>query len=578
MGRSTALFLLASLLVGFFASASVARAESYEWQRTHRLLAHEGLELDPAPEGKQIAWVRIVRDDVFVEDEIWPTWFNIFHCRTRDEVIRRELLFEAGNALADVRLEESMRNLRGMGIFALVRIVAVRVQDNGKVGVVVHTRDLWSLRIEQDFNITTQINTLLVRLTERNLAGRQKSIGGDFLLVPKTYSLREFYYDRRVWGMPVSLSQSATVIFNREHGDAEGSVWSAALGKPYFNLKQRYDYAVSGSYSTSIARRLLNGDLDVYPAQGDVRAYRAWREESKSVGISGSIRRGERYKQTFGAGFSYRELDAFAIRETELPSALAEDFERDVLPRQRREIGPSVNYDIFIPTFHIFENLGTFGQSENVRVGPYTNLTVRAPLRMFGSSTNSWVLANGLGFVLAPAGGLVDAGIWSGTRYEESALVDQWTTSRLRGATPVFAKLRLVSSTTLELRRNDTTQTLVALGANNGLRGYPSQSIYGYGADKLLQNLEIRTLPIAWQAVHVGGVLFADVGSVFDRWREMQLHYAVGVGLRVFFPQFNRYPFSLDGGAGLDPPFRFTPTVTGGQIVPLTATEDALGN
>ncbi len=74
----------------------------------------------------------------------------------------------------------------------------------------------------------------------------------------------------------------------------------------------------------------------------------------------------------------------------------------------------------------------------------------------------------------------------------------------------------------------------------------------------------------------MGGVVFCDVGSVYQRWREMQLHYAVGVGLRIVFPQFSRYPFAFDGGAGLDPPFRFTPTFQGGQVVPLTATEDAL--
>lgn len=569
----------ALLCFGLLSEAALpARAESYEWQRTQQLLAREKLELDPAPEGKTIAWVRIVRDDVFVEDEVWPTWPNFFHFRTRDEVIRRELLFETQGPLREARLEESMRNLRGMGIFALVRIVAVRTKDPNQVGVIVHTRDLWSLRLEQDFNITTQINSLLLRITERNLLGRQKSIGGDFLLTPKTYSLREFYYSRRVLGSPLSLTQSTSVVFNRDRGEPEGSIWSGSLGRPYFNLKQRYSYLLLGGYSTLVGRRVLNGEVDTFqdPAGGPLFARRAWREQVRSASISGSFRRGESYKQTFGASFSYRDSEAFAIGETALPDALRDEFAQNVLPRQRREVGPGIAYDIFMPKFAVFENLGTFGQSENVQLGPYLETGVRAPLKMFGSTTNSWVLRSSLGIVFAPGGGLIELGAAATTRYEQSKLVDQLTTGLVRGATPVFAAMRLVSRTTVELRRNDTAQSLVALGANNGLRGYPSQSIYGYGESRLLQNVELRTLPIAWQAVHVGGVVFADVGSVFPRWRQMELYYAVGVGLRVFFPQFNRYPFSLDGGVGFGPPTRFTPTITGGQVVPLTATEDAL--
>src|SRR4051794_11778772 len=47
---------------------------SYEQQRVNHVLAEQKFDLEPAPEGKRIAFVRIVRDDVFVKDEIWPLW------------------------------------------------------------------------------------------------------------------------------------------------------------------------------------------------------------------------------------------------------------------------------------------------------------------------------------------------------------------------------------------------------------------------------------------------------------------------------------------------------------------------
>jgi hypothetical protein len=170
---------------------------------------------------------------------------------------------------------------------------------------------------------------------------------------------------------------------------------------------------------------------------------------------------------------------------------------------------------------------------------------------------------------------LIETRFGASTRYEENVLVDQHVTALLRGASPLFSIFRFVGSVNLDVRRRDTAKTYVTLGADNGLRGYPSQSIFGFGADRLLCNFELRTLPIEWQAVHLGGVIFYDTGSVFTDVHQLHMQHAVGVGIRILFPQFNRYPFSLDGGMPLDPSFRFrpTPTFESSQVVPISANE-----
>ena len=70
---------------------------------------------------------------------------------TDPEVIERELLLAEGDVYDEARAEESMRNLRALGIFALVRIVAVTTPDPKRSGLLVYTRDLWSLRLETGF-------------------------------------------------------------------------------------------------------------------------------------------------------------------------------------------------------------------------------------------------------------------------------------------------------------------------------------------------------------------------------------------------------------------------------------------
>lgn len=557
------------------AQALPVRADSYEWQRTEKLLARLALTPEPAPDGKRIAWIRIVRDDVFVEDEIWPTWFNWFHGLTREHIVRRELLFEEGEPYVNARVEETMRNLRGMQIFALVRIVAVKTDDPDAVGMVVHTRDIWSLRLETDFSVTTQVDSLLLRLTERNLFGRNQTVGADYTLLPMTYTLRQFYGVRRVWGSTFRFAENTSVVFNRESGKAEGSSWYVSGGEPYYNLAQRFAWAAEFEYDTRVARQVQRGQvLRFQPVEDGPYALRVWRHKYTAAALGGSYRRGHAYKQSFGWGWDYRNLDVRPTRETALPPELRDEFERRVLPRERTESGPYLSYDILTPRYVTFVDLGTFGQSENVRVGPYASAAVRAPIKAFGSTTQSWVFSSSIGFVLAPGGGLIEGRTGGSTRYEDGMLVDQLWTGMVRGATPVIRFFRLVARVAVESRRRDTSRALVSLGANNGLRGYTSQYFYGYGASRALANVELRTLPIAWQALHVGAVVFYDVGSVFDRFADMRLHHAAGLGLRVLFPQFNRYPFTLDGGMSADPDFRLVPTFTSGQVVPLTALED----
>src|SRR5690348_16566476 len=83
---------LLSCAVG--ADAQANTQDSYEWERTKRLLDKLDLTVDEQPEGKKIGWIHVVRDEVFVHDEIWPEWWNWFHGKTRERIIRRELLFE----------------------------------------------------------------------------------------------------------------------------------------------------------------------------------------------------------------------------------------------------------------------------------------------------------------------------------------------------------------------------------------------------------------------------------------------------------------------------------------------------
>lgn len=569
------LLALAWLLV----VASNARAETYEWQRTERLL--RALSLEPAvqAEGKRIAWIRVVRDEVFVEDEVWPKWPNWFHATTREDVVRRELLFAEGEPYSELAIEESMRNLRVMGTFTMVRIVPVAIAGSSDVGVLVHTRDIWSLRLETTFKITSFVEEFVVRGAERNFLGRNKTVAVDLTIVPQSYLLSGYFYTRRVWGSDVALTQRVGVYVNRAAERPEGSLWRLELGEPYYNLRQRFSWRTFVDYKDGIARYRDGRDVrtisapNIGPPFTDPKL--AFRLRNLMAYALASVRHGQTTKQTYSLGWDVRYVDPKPVAETQLAPELESWFRREVMPRRRTEIGPLLMYELFTARYATFENLSSFGQSENVRVGPTASFVTRLPLQTFGSNTNSWYLQASAGLAHAAGGFWLDSKIEARARYEGARLVDQRMELLVRGASPIlFRAFRIAYRSTLELRRRDLYNTYVSLGAGNGLRGYPSQSIAANGANLFLTNIELRTLPVEWQAVHVGAVIFYDVGTVYRSLGDARLYHSVGIGLRVLLPQFNRYPFAFDAGSSWDPGFRLVPTVSSGQIVPMTVAED----
>jgi hypothetical protein len=580
------------IMLGFCVAqtAAVGNAQSnrpsYEEKRLDRELARRALTVDPLPEGKRIAYVTVVREDVLASDEFWPTWPNYLHWLTKDSVVRRELLMHEGDAYRQQRVDESMRNLRDLSIFSLVRIVAVRTKDPQEVGLLVYARDLWSLRLETGLSGAGDALYLTTQVSERNFLGLNKLLTARFDLDPKAFSLGEVYVDPRVLMGELALRQSFDLIFNRESGNTEGSQGLLVLERPYYNLEQTWSYGTSASYAVYVNRTLRGAEIKSFKPDDeggvvqcdtpDPACMRSvWNDRNVRASLYASYRRGEHYKQTFtwGAGASNRAVAANA--ETELRPSQEETFKQLMLPLPRRQIYPYTSYDLWLPTYEVYRDLGTFGQSESVRTGPNVHGGVSAPLRAFGSSTDSVIFNGTLGYVLGDANGLLEGSTSASARYEDGGVVDQQLTGRLRAATPAWFLGRLVLYASWMGQRRDTSNTRITLGGDNGLRGYPSGAFTVVGGSRLRGNLEYRTLPLVIESVHIGAVAFYDAGSVYASLKHVPFHQSVGAGLRLLIPQFNRTPFCVDFGFPLEGGFSVLATYGTEQPVPLTATEDA---
>ncbi len=588
---------------GAHAQAPAAREPTYETQRLQRFLRNERLDEDPAPEGKRIAYLRVVRREVLEPDDLSvpivlphfaPTWPNHFHWLTEDATVRRDVLLHEGEPFTVALAEESMRNLRDMGAFSLVRIVAVRTHDPRRVGVVVYTRDLWSLRLEEQLAGVGTTYSLGLQLIERNFLGRNKSLAGSFTLDPLTYTLGQSYLDPRVLGGELRLYEDFSVILNRGSDRAEGTAGTLLFGRPFHDLAQRVAYDLLAQYADLVSRDTSGGRVVGFNANpGLVHGKtcrpgqagclpRVWDDFSVKLEAAASRRFGERYTQTWTAGAGFQDRNVAANAETGVSGAQLAVFDREVLPRVRRSVYPFVRYRLDLPTYAVFTNLGTFGQSESLHTGPRLDARFELPLSAFGSSSDGFVTRASAGYVWAKHDALFDVLASSAARLDASQVQDEHGQLRIRGATPSYAWLlgRMVFRGVWDERRRDSQRTLVALGGDNGLRGYASQYFYDFGASYLQANLEYRTQPWVLSSVHLGLVAFYDAGSVYTQLSRAHGHHAAGLGLRALFPQFNRYVFRIDCGAPLDTP-GFAMTLSwlsygSDQLIALTPGEDAL--
>ena len=211
-----------------------------------------------------------------------------------------------------------------------------------------------------------------------------------------------------------------------------------------------------------------------------------------------------------------------------------------------------------------------------MRVGPTASFGTSVPLRAFGSSTNSIRFSSGLGYVLADGEGLLEGALGAGSSFEDGRVVDQALSGLLRGATPAWLVARLVAYASWSGRRRDTGNSVVTLGGDNGLRGYDSAAFLAIGGERMRGNLELRSLPLVFASIHLGGVLFYDFGSVYTSLRTAELHHSVGAGLRLLFPQINRTPFAIDVGLPLEGGFGVLVSYASEQAVPLTSNDDVI--
>jgi hypothetical protein len=565
MRASCALTMLLVLLL----APAHARADGYtdlgelERAAVDSALAQRGLVIEPSPEGKRVGVVHVFTQEVFQpSDGRLLTWFNHFHYTTRDDHLRRESLLGPGDAYDQSKVDETVRILRNRTLYSdrdpplsgIVAVVPVKAAQPNTVDLLIVTRDVWSLRLNSDWNFQPgYLINFNASLSENNLLGRRKHAALTYTLNPDDMWLGPNYLDPNLLGTRVRLTVARYEIWARKIGELaagphEGSSSWVRVEYPLYALSQHWGAFIDGSYTTQVSRLVYGKELTYYnPTTGNCDlagspgtdpgagcAYRL-RTGGLSSGVTRSVERPWFiHRFTIGNEVGLNRPSFLP----DFPQALRDSFAQDNFRTAERTSSLYLQYVAFTPRYRTYRNLDSFDLSEDQRLGPWLTLKLGWASRLLGSEADFFTVSVDAHLNIDVLNGLQNVGLSWDTRHYGEGWRDQKLTAWFTAYSPVIARaFRVLISSTATTQMNNIHRPRIYVGALEGVRGYPLSAFVGY--DAYTAHLEVRSMALPVASMRLGGLAFADAGHAAYAWDQLQFYGDVGAGLRLLIPQLN---------------------------------------
>ncbi len=462
----------------------------------------------------KLAIERVNIFDTSKKDEDTPLFrlINRLHFLTKEEVIKRELLFKEGERLDDELLRESERNLRSLGIFKEVSIEkSWRYEE--KQDVVVRTHDSWTTSILVGIGGINKMDLTLAGFEEKNLFGY-----GKYAVMRYNKSEERRYYtlsysDPRLLGNFLDLEASYSKL-------SDGRLLTFSLTRPF--------YALGTEWSAGISISSQELDLPIY-REGE-KAYEL-HSKSKSLELFyGHLLSYENNVLSRIKAFYRYEDSSFSPDGTVSP---------ENIPVDRLISAPGIGFQRMVVDYIKTDHINKFENEEDFNLGGDLNLSAGLSLESLGAK--------------------IDEGIFNGSysfgfrRNEKSFGIGSLSVNfrtpgrNIRNGTGSFdirfferslPRQTLVFHLNITKGWNLDKDVQFTLGANSGLRGYHSNQFTGNR--KFLFNIEDRVFIIDdfLHIVSIGIAPFFDMGYVWDQKESIDLSDVkanIGIGLRLGF-------------------------------------------
>lgn len=535
---------------------------------------------------KTIRDIRIIVRDVFDETDVGLLYeaANNAKINTKEDIVKRELLFKEGDVYDSFVIQESARNLRSLPFLREIQITEIK--DKDFVDVVVSVQDTWTLFPIIGLSMGGGTDKQSVGLVEGNFLGYGKRMEG---LVAEDEGRRKYeavFDDRRFLG---SLQRFSVGHFERSDGRESVVSW----GRPFRSLVDESGWFTDFQSSDLIGRMFEAGNERYI-----------FRHEKISAMGGYTISKGSPSelltRMTFGYRFSHEqfsEADASDYSSIGLdPSDL--NPRGGTLAQDRRFSGPVFSYQVIKPDFISLNYVDFFDRYEDYNLGNEFIINTHIAPKVLGSLYDAvnMRVSNTSGYRLG--GSEFVRGLLSfSSRMQDDAVRNIIIRAQGRYYNvlgPQYAggvylgQHTLAAGVLLESGYDMDEDTEFILGAGSGLRGYKDRAFTG--AQRFSLSLEDRFHMIDEVAklVSVGGAFFADVGSygtnTLSEFADNGFYSNVGVGLRLGLIRSSggtvvRIDLAFPLRDGPDGSGRFEPRllITTGQMFRAALRSDSLG-
>lgn len=530
------------LLAAVLAAMPIQQESNYEDRLVTWGLSQHGRERELAPEGKTVEEVLVSVEDVIGPEDPYPGFLNAFHWRTRDQVVRREVMQPTGQTWDPHRVLETERNLRRLFFIAVAKVVPVK-GTNGGVALLIVIKDKWSLRLSNAFTlIGPLLQYLHLQLIEVNFNGWGQQLAVNTTIRLDTFAIGQLFIERRLFSTRWYFGEAASLIFNRTTGALEGTSGSVSLGQPIINLDPQWGFTVDGTWNVR-RRRVFRGatvwelpfsDTETTPLIYDVREFEGEAEVTRSFG------RELKVDVSASLGAWYRQYTP-----TTDNAAHSAWLTANYLPRSENVTYAQAYVRAFPADYRVLKNIDTYELSEDFQLGWLLQGGVRYAFPLPFAPSHFIELGGAARYRFYRWDNLLSVTVAGAIRVrpgQETA--NRRVAAELTNYSPLFWGGRLVTRVLVDFKANDLDNRQLLLGGSTGLRGtFPEQF---QGRNMVLANVEYRAKPIEFFSSWLGIVLFYDVGSAFDS--NVQLTHTTGVGLRILLPQLNREVLRIDMG------------------------------
>lgn len=458
---------------------------------------------------------------------------NRLHRRTREEVIRRQLLFSPGDLYSSRVLAESERLLRRTTYLYEADIKPVEFGDD-YVDLEVTTRDTWTLNGGAGINRGGGKTQVRFEIEDANFLGTGKALTVNRIVsVDRTTSLVG-YRDPNLLG-----TRGRLAVWWGENSD--GDLRQIEIERPFYALDSRRAIGF---------KSVIEERVDPLYNLGLVFNRFRHREELHEGywGMSSGLKNGTAWRWRFGYTFHRDRFDAAPNRR-----------ETIFLPEEQTQSYPWVGVEMVEDDFVKATDIDKIGRTEDLNLGRRFRARLGFSSRSWGGDRDEAIFN-----VVAESGMQPKPGrLFLTTAYASGRWGQTGTEDLTIGATARFYQRNLNTHHFYVRLQADIAHDLdrdrqLLLGGDSGLRGYPLR--FQAGDRRFLLTMEQRfySQRSMFRTVNLGAAVFFDMGKTWfsgqNSVEDLGLLKDIGFGLRIGSSRSSRgamlhldVAFPLDG-------------------------------